>query len=567
MTQESKPTLSAAAVKLDDYIENWLAKVMRDCAGHEQQALIELVRSADLHAYFLNCFGAPDLTAPLMRQCTEIVRGIGPMLRKLLPELDSFGDGIPWVPSTNSTASWADHVLTKTGQLVHLRRLAYSERYGLVQCENQSETRISIHVLGHDVESLDRDDSGWLVRKKLADCSKHWTHVDLQIMGWARNRIDQYVKVHRKHFIEYDSDWELLELYQQYVQRLVIQSAEADAFPDDVIIGPRTFGEWKKIAISAAARACLHLSFATRLSALKQNRLNLRNLLTIFVRYEDLREVWRQQTGVHDEAGLDEIEDIFLFTEKHAEEYFLNHDYPLPYNIRVGKYFALLPQFGYLSNICTFLVAELRRKYRNDWDKAVNLREAKFQQDLCTLLPEKNYIRGRENVLIRRSVGDTETDIDAAYFEKSSNCLYLFQLKWLDVFAYGLRERQSKLTNLLKARKWIEQVSQWVTNTVREEILSRLGLKGLEVASDSFEVRLVVLTRFSARFSGSHEYDERAAWLSWPRLCRLMHENEGSVSPLAAAWLLAKEDGKAVERQSDSCNKYVFPGLQVDVYN
>lgn len=566
MIQELTPSVNAAAIKLDEYIENWLAKIMRACAGHEQKALIELVRSADLHAYFLNCFGAPELTQELKRQCTEIVRGIGPMLRKFLPELDALGDGIPWAPSTNSTASWADHALTTSGQLVYLRRLAYSERYGLVRCENHSETHISIHVLGHDVESLDREDFEWLTRKKLAACSKHQVHVDRQIKGWARNRIDQYVKVHRKHFIEYDSDWELLELYQEYAQMFVLQSAEADAFPDDVIIGSRSFGEWKKIAISAAARACLHLSFATRLSTLKKNRLNLRNLLTIFVRYEDLREVWRQQTGVYDEAELDEIEDIFLLTEKHAEEYFLNHDYPLPYNIRFGKYFALLPQFGYLSNVCTFLVIELRRKYRKDWDKAVNLREAKFQQDLHALLPKGSYIRGRDNVSIRRSAGDTETDIDAAYYEKSSNCLYLFQLKWFDVFAYSLRERQSRLTNLLKANKWIDQVSQWTENTARQEILSHIDLKGREITSDSFEIRLVVLTRFSARFSGTHEYDERAAWLSWPRLCRLMHENKESGSQLAAAWLIAKEDGKAGERKSDLCDEYIFPGLQVDVH-
>ncbi|HWW05892.1 hypothetical protein [Collimonas sp.] len=568
MADDIPPGFNSVAAKLDEYFENWLRKALDDSAGHEQEGLIELVRSADLHAYFLNCFGNSELSTELMSKCRFIVHGIGPILRVFLPVLEKFADGIPWIPSSTSTAKWADQILYEAGRLSILRRLSHSERYGLVRCEFHSDEHVAIHVLGRDAESIDRDDHVWLVNKMLEEKKEYHDHLDQQIKGWARDRIDQYVGIHREHFICYDSDRELLGLYQDYVQRLMIQSAEADAFPDDVRIGSRTFAEWKWIATTAAARTCLHLSFATRLSTLNGERLDLRNLLTNFVRVEDLREIWRQQLDDITETELDDIEDIFMLTAKHAEEYFSNHDCPLPYNIRFGKYFALLPQFGYLNNTCTFLVTELKRKYREDWDRVVNLREAKFQQDLYKLLPIEQYVIGRENASIRRAAGNTETDIDAVLFERSTNCIYLFQLKWFDVFAHSLRERQSKLRNLLdKGNKWVEQICDWVSNTSQSEILSKLDLQGKGIHADSLEIRTVVLTRFSARFSGEHRYDERAAWLSWPRLCRLMSESQRHDAPLEAAWQKAKEDTNAVPQEPSSHTEYLFHGMKVDVYD
>ena len=528
--------------------------------------LLELVRAADLHAYFLHCFSRRDATVELMMKCQFIIHGIGPVLKALLPLVEGRGGGMPWPPTNSERAQWADQVLHQAGRLSMLRRPAYSERYGLVRCEVHSDQHFAIHLLGKDDESRDREDIVWLVNKTLDEQRAHLDHLDSQVKGWARNRIDRAVRIDRKHFIRYDSDRGLLNLYQEYVQRFMIDSAESDTFPDDVRIGPRTFGDWKRIATIAAARAALHLSFATRLQALNRGKLDLRNLLTILVRVDDLRGVWREQLNGLAEGDLDEIADVFMLGAKHAEEYFSNHDCPLPYNIRVGRDFVLLPQFGYLANTCTHLVAGLRRKYRKDWDDAVNLREAKFQTDLYELFPGDDYVVGRENVRIRRANGRMETDIDATLFEKSTKCLYLLQLKWLDVFAHNLRERQSKLSNLLdKGNKWVDQVSQWSETTPRSEILDRLGLSSLALTPNSVEIRIVVLTRFSSRFSGAHEYDERAAWLSWPTLCRSVAECAPHSAPLEAAWKKAREESPIESCEGVRRKEYVFQDLRVDV--
>lgn len=554
-----------AAILLDRYLEGWLDDILENNKGHEQEALIELVRSVDLHAYFQHFFDPADLGPALRQQCLFIEKGVGPILHAFLPKLDQFGDGIPWLPSNGKTAAWADRTLSEAGQLAMLRRLAHCEHYGLVRCEIHSEAHVSIHILVKDQEAEDARDHAWLISRQLDHRAEYQARLNQQMQGWARDRIDQYVSIHMDHFIQYDSDRDLHKLYQDQAYSSLIISPEADALPDESIIGPRTFGEWKMLTITAVARAKLHLSFATRLGATHRDKLNLRNLFTVPVRYEDLQAVWSQQTGITDTEGLDEIADIFLLTPRHAKEYYSSYDSPLPYNIGFGRYFALLPQFGYIGNTCTFLVTELKRKYRKDWDKAVNQREAKFQQDLYALLPEPRYIRGRENVTLRSSNGSTATDIDAVLLDTTANCLYLFQLKWFDIFGLGLKERQSKLTNLLKANKWVDQVSSWVSTLSQRELFIRLGLHK-HLPSTTVEVQLFVLTRNSARFSGPHKYDERAAWIAWPRLVRLVAESSDHPAPLEGAWLTAKEDIHQKYQPSGEYTEYKFPDLQVDVH-
>lgn len=552
------------ASHLDDYIEQWLESQLHGTKGYEREAVMEMVRSADLHGYYLHFFDISEFPDQFAATCQSIVSGIGLLLKAFIPTLEQFGDGIPLLPSNPNRAAWADQTLVMAGQLSMLRRLAYCERYGLVQCITHSDDHISLHVTGNDAEFLDRNDYDWMIAQQLTVEATRQEEINQQLKGWARDRIDQYVYIFREHFIGYDSDWNLLKLYQEQAKYSMLRSPEADAFPDEVSIGPRTFGEWKQIAITGVSRAMLHLSFATRLYALNKDKLDLRNLLTVPVRYEDLIAIWHEQTGVTD-SELEEVSDIFMMSSNHAKAYYSNCDYPLPYSIRFGKYFALLPQFGYLQNVASFLITELKRKYRRDWDKAVNAREAKFRDELYSLFSNEFYVSGRGNFKIRQN-GKELTDIDAILFEASTNTVYLIQLKWFDVFGHSLKERESKLSNLLHANKWIEKVDAWLKNMPQAELVELLGLKKVLSEVGSIETRMMVLTRYSARFSGNHHYDARAAWISWPRLCKLASESENQKSRLAHAWKAAMSDSDFKHSHVGEQKKFIFPGLRVDLH-
>jgi hypothetical protein len=551
---------------LDQYLDNWLADVLKRCEGIEQQALIEFVRSADLHAYFAHFHSVEKLGAQLYWRTKFISHGLGPILKTFLPALEQYGDGIPWAPTNDKLATWADTVLSETGQLDNLRRLAHCERYGLVRSEVISDDHISITLTAKRSELLDIGDHAWLIERELGNNANFIESLEAQTRGWARDRIDEYVDIDSGWFIRYDSDTELLKHYRDLARINFIKSPESEALPDSARLGPRTFGEWRELAIMAAGRAMLHISFATRLSALNKGQLDLRNLLTIYVRHEDLRAVWRQQTGLTDDKSVEEIADIFMLTSETAEAYFRDHDYSLPFHIRFGKYFALLPLFASVINPCTFLATELKRRYRKDWDRAVNEREKKFCLDLYQLLQTPRYIPGPENFTLRSANGEMATDIDAVLFDSHSNGLYLFQLKWFDVFGLSLKERHSKIQNLLKVNKWVELVWNWAMSQSSDSVLRALKLRPNTLVTKPLTIRLFVLTRYSARFSGSHKFDARAAWLSWPAFSRLILEHNDHQAPLESTWESAISGGEDDPAPSSACTEYRFPNLRVDVY-
>lgn len=548
---------------LDRYIESRIADLLKQCEKREREALIEFVRSCDLHTYFLH-FSAPEtLESEWQLRCAFIKLGLSPILKAFLPTLEQYGDGIPWSPSSENNAAWADNILFEMGKLVNLRRLAYCETDGLVSCNVISKEHLFITVLGENSEVLDRTDQTWLIQTELEKNREITNALNTASLGWARNRIDKYVDTDLDWFIRYDSDIDLLNLYWDIARISFIESPESESLPDDAKIGPRSFGEWKNLAIMATGRTTLHLSFATRLSSLRKH-LDLRNLLTIFVRQEDLQSVWSQQTEITDKTAIEEISDVFMLTPERADEYYSDHDHALPFHIRFGKHFALLPQYGAIQNPCTFLITELKRKYKKDWDRAVASREAIFRDDLYNLLPQPRYVSGVDNFIVRATNGKPITDIDAIIFDSQTNRVYLFQLKWFDVFGLSLKQRRSKLKNLLHANKWVDDVWSWANNQDPASLTQLFIPKTSRRSTRPVTFKLFVLTRYTARFSEEVKLDHRASWISWPTFARSIIENEDKKSPLEDTWMLSvnpnnKDTHKVLIKEN------IFPELRVDV--
>lgn len=550
---------------LDAYIENKIKDILKLCQGYEREALIEFVRSRDLHTYFLHSFNPAEIGHKLARESSLIKMGLSAVLKSFLPIIEQYEDGLPWLPSNKRNALWADKTLIELGLLVYLKRLAFSERFGLVSCTINSDKQITIQIIGKNVESLDLEDHAWLVNQALEKNKGIFDSINAEVVGWARDRIDEYVGVDNGWFIRYESDFELLELYERAVTLDFIKSPESEALPDEVLLGPRTFGEWKSLALMAAARASLHLSFATRLQSLEGGALDLRNLLTVYVRQEDLKAVWKEQTGLMQDSVIDTIADVFMLTSERSEEYYQDHENALPFHIRFGKYFSLLPLYGALDNPCTFLITELKRKYQKDWDRGVILRESKFRLDLSNLLPPPRYIFGADNYVIKDGKGTPITDIDASVFEPETNIVYLFQLKWFDVYGLSLKQRKSKLSNLLHANKWVADVWQWVSERDSKSILKLLFPKMSINSETKISFKLVVLTRYNARFSEEIRYDRRATWLSWPTLVRIVSESDTAKGSFMSALDGCEDGNRNMEFHESTAMEYVFSDLRVDI--
>jgi hypothetical protein len=109
-----------------------------------------------------------------------------------------------------------------------------------------------------------------------------------------------------------------------------------------------------------------------------------------------------------------------------------------------------------------FLLRRLREQYSPDYFRNVDEREAKFREDLRWVLPIRR-VYFADKPIVRRDKGKTATDVDALALVKRTGTLGVFQLKWQDPYGGDLRERRSRLTNLVpSANKWLQAaISRW----------------------------------------------------------------------------------------------------------
>lgn len=187
---------------------------------------------------------------------------------------------------------------------------------------------------------------------------------------------------------------------------------------------------------------------------------------------------------------------------------------------------------GCLDQPFVFLLKELRRRHTNDWDRAVDDRERLFRNDIADALsayPRLVFSSG--NISITTNIG--KTDIDLIAYDPVTGVAGLFQLKWQDLFAHSMRERESKKRNFLKeSNEWIKKVCCWLDENEPSPLLRSCGvLKSW--AEQICDVKVFVIGRNFSHFSGEAQKDLRAAWGNWARLCIVLKENPNLECPLS----------------------------------
>lgn len=296
----------------------------------------------------------------------------------------------------------------------------------------------------------------------------------------------------------------------------------------DAMIGGRPFAEWRAICVAALGRAFNHIAYATRL----RNRvpdLSLRNLLTVPVRHEDARAVWLE-AGDSEEHVNETIAHLVLDAQS-IKPWQTHHEIPAPFYVDVGGGWFLLPMFGGLLNPVCGLVRTLRLKHARDWDKAVDQRELYFRNDIKEQFWEPRFLVPDHGLMLRRADGSHITDIDAAILDRETASLALIQLKWPDIFGLSPRERESRRLNLVKTNEWVDRVATWIDGRSARQVALALGLG--DGASDSKPPIIMVIPRYSARFTLNDRLDDRASWVSWPEVMRMCIEQKDVANPLA----------------------------------
>jgi hypothetical protein len=492
---------------LSDHQDRLLAR----WTGYEKVLLFELARALDAAA-FSQMFSAAADSAETPR---TILLGGATALYPLLHRLKGAEGGVPWVQADRELGRLADSHLHYCGRLANVLRLASLERYGLARTTFVTPNHLLLEVANGDVEHEDMEAVGHI---RSGD-PKPPFQLFPESPELLRRMEEAYVGVQPNGLIRYDNDDELIAYYRTLASRRAQIFLEGEALPPDALIGGRTFARWLDAAIAASGRSLQHIAFAIQLVS-KRPDLSLRNLMTLFVRREDLHEVL---LGADEPAAYAlELVRALTLDDEAAEACIADHEVPVPFYIDFGRDFVLLPCLGALLNPVATLVRFLKSHHRGDWDRAVSRREEIFRADLRKLFPEPRFHVPPSGFRLRRADGTTLTDIDAVVVDRTFGALALIQLKWHDIYGRSLKERDSRRLNLLEANKWVERVSQWVDARSAAAIATALRLGS---ASEDRPPYLFVVSRYAAQFVRNEPYDDKAAWLGWGELTRAMSQS------------------------------------------
>jgi hypothetical protein len=288
-------------------------------------------------------------------------------------------------------------------------------------------------------------------------------------------------------------------------------------------------------------------------------QLDLRNLLTVFERRDDLSRVWEEAGETPGWIG--QLISYMTLDAQSAASLEKDHEVPLPYYVDLGRDFVLLPSFGGLLNPCAGLVWQLKKEFRTDWDRGVDGREVAFRSELERAFPSSRFTIPQKGFRLRRSDGSELTDVDAVIVDREAGSLALVQLKWHDIFGRSLRERNSRRLNLLRANKWVDRVTTWIAGRSASAVAEALNVGA---ASTDRPPELLVVTRHDSRFTGLDSFDQRAAWLGWAELVhKAAHSKETDLLPVIARD--HRGGGTAESTPVRVPETFQFRGLRIEV--
>ncbi|MEO8058359.1 MAG: hypothetical protein ABI671_08515 [Burkholderiales bacterium] len=547
--------MSRAEQVVEGLIQGAQDLIARNWAGHERTLLIELVRSLDHIAFAFRM--APNCVELSTRDVARnyMLRGAAIALRPLLTAVAGQAGGVPWGPANARMIEVADQYLLHCGYLAHLRRLVEMERYGLAKTTFVGNELLVIEVSRDTGEWSDKAMETWLQSVK-----QQGDDVDDLIARkkQSRKRIDRQIGIDGGWFIRYGGDERSLAYHKALATVRARGVPEAEALPAETLLGGRSFREWNEASISAQGRVLRHVACATRLAAVNRH-LDLRNLLTVFVRRDDLASVW-EEAG-EDPEWIGRLISYMTLDAQSAMSLEREHEVPLPYYVDLGRDFVLLPAFGALLNPCAGLVWQLKKEFRMDWDSGVDGREAVFRNELERAFPSSRFTIPPKGFQLRRTDGSPLTDVDAVIVDRQTGSLALVQLKWHDIFGRSLRERNSRRLNLLKANQWVDRVATWVDGRSAGAVAEALNV---EAASMDRPPELLVVTRHASRFTGTDSFDRRAAWLGWAELAHKAALS-GEADLLSAVFRDHRGGGATESRPDRTPAAFQFRGLRIEV--
>ena len=274
-----------------------------------------------------------------------------------------------------------------------------------------------------------------------------------------------------------------------------------------------------------------HLTY-TNLLLSKHPYLDIRNILTVTTGEPQLLSYLSAALAIT-ETEAQQVLDTLKSTPDSVQAQTSEPAVAIAPFLKINSNTVVFSIAGALSRPFDFMLAELYRRYRKDWDHAVNEREESFRKELYDLFPTERFAKIPKPLELTRE-GAVATDIDAAVLDRATGTLALFQLKWQEPFGTSMRKRNSKMMNFLsETNRWVSAVSTFLLEY--PHALDHLLGEGTVPTHDAKSIHLFVIGRHFSHFSGGASRDSRAAWGTWPQMLRLFKEFTVGSDPIT--WL------------------------------
>lgn len=523
--------------------------------------IVELIRSLDYQTYILGHNLRPD-DYVLMEKYRY---GWALPFSKLYSILN-LAD-VPLFSSVKEGLEWADSAIQHGGSIQLCQQLLNYKKAGLTELIiNNSNSFTFTHLFDHSAEYYEHVSLAFyqeLVNKILGDKIKALK----DNLPSIRRHLQDVVRPMHDQFISYAATDDIDEFYSMFGHLYLMTTQTIDEFDENDKFGDHTYKDFLDVAEFVCTSAIMHRDCCMALAEKTSHKIHIRNILSYVFSLSRFIDLYSEYLGWKKEK----LRDVFSGFIIHKENYEYHLGYPkvspAPY-FHIGNDMLIRSSFGSLDRPVFFLNRELKRKYPTDYFNAVNRREDRFRKQLYSLFPQEKIVKIEQNVDI--VVGEASTDIDAVLYDKVRGTLGLFQLKWQDTFYASMKERFSRITNLIpKSVEWIDKIESWLKANDEATILKTLKIN--ETIGKIETIHLFVISRNHVHFT-NQPLDKRAVWASWYQVIESdakIKDPSGSnpISELAAKLtFFSPEQRKVIDEFKNRDNyKFKFANYEVNV--
>jgi len=424
----------------------------------------------------------------------------------------------PFPLMTDEMVSWADSNIQFSGKIEFCKQLISYEKAGLITITSPKQNEFTFSYT-HETTGIEQFDNmsmdfykKEIVERIISEKKKAKPFNEDKI----KKELRKIIKNPDGKMISYNTTPEIDEYYNQRGHFHLLRSQGYDDFDTKDKFGGIEYWKYIDMIELVTGSAIMHMEACLELVK-KNPNVNLLNILS-YTHFKDKAiSTYSNYLGMSE----DKVEQIFscLTLSKENFDYYLEYPAtPPPMYFQVSDNLTIRSIAGCLSNPISLLNRELKRKFRSDYDKAVNRREDRFRKELFLFFQDKRIIKIPRGINI--SFDGIKTDIDAVVFDSKTGTLGIFQLKWQDPFGKDMTERYSRMSNLFpKANEWVTKMKFWATNNTSKTIFNSLQInKQLKEKVEIKEICCFVISRNQMNFTGMEIVDETVAWSSWHQL-------------------------------------------------